>query len=460
MSKKFSHHNMTVPPGLVREEIRNGRQMLVVPVVMLREQVLVCSNCDPGGEYVSASEIAQSAIAWDNRPVTLSHPTEPWTPTNHQNLEVGRIFNVHFQGTALKGEMWLDVLKLRGSEEGRVAEQRFRKGEVTEVSTGYFAERSARNGSFNNTPYVAEHAGLIPDHLAILVNEIGACSIEGGCGAPRLNSAKEQETNDMDEHKKLLARIAEFLMGTKPEDEGEAVSDDGTGDDSAEGAADDGTGAVENSEGDTLDSTTDEGEGADGGEETPDGSESNMDRKELVQRILNSGKVESFTEEALTAMSDDQLTALAQLAGCGCADRMDNADGEGATDNEGEGAGDSSEPTVDFSAEDATFVAELRALSGGSAEGLAALVEAGKAEAARRETSKDALVNSLSKDARVALSKTILSGMPLEALEGIDRTINPTSYAGQGGPRIVENADEEGFAPAPPAVFLGDNQEG
>lgn len=432
MTRKFARHNMTVPPGLVREVMRGGSSMLVVPVVMLNEQVLECSNCDPGGEYVSAQAIMESSIAWDNRPVTLSHPSEAWSPTNHQELEVGRLFNVHFEGISLLGEMWLDLAKLRKTDEGKTAEARFRAGEVTEVSTGYFADRTARNGRFNNTPYVAEHTGLIPDHLAILVNEIGACSIKGGCGAPRLNT-QSQEAEDMDDEKKLLSRIAEFLMGTPAPDEESKNSDD-------DSSADDAAGPVENDSGDTTDSTNDDGDVV---VENQDGSDQ-MDRKDLVARILNSGKAAGFDEAGLLAMSDDQFSTMATLAGCGC----------GGSEDVVENTDDNDTPVINsISAEDAAFVAELRNLSGGTADGLASLIEAGQNEAARRTELKTSLVASLVANAQVSMSEAILNGMTLEALEGFDRSINPTSYAGRGGPRIIENADEDGFAPSAPAVF-------
>jgi len=35
---------------------------------------------------------------------------------------------------------------------------------------------------------------IIPDHLALLTEEQGACSWEDGCGAPRLNNKKKENT--------------------------------------------------------------------------------------------------------------------------------------------------------------------------------------------------------------------------------------------------------------------------
>ena len=104
-------------------------------------------------------------------------------------------------------------------------------------------------------------------------------------------------------------------------------------------------------------------------------------------------------------------------------------------------------------------MSHLRTLSGGSADGLADLLSAGKIEAARRVELKAALVASLVANSQVAMSQAILNGMTLEALEGFDRSLNPTSYAGQGGPRITENAsDNDGFAADAPSVFNLDQE--
>ena len=448
-SQRFSFN--AEHPGLVRDEVRDGTMFLVVPVVMLREQILFCSNCHPDGEFISANEIMSTLVAWDNRPVTLSHPNQEWTPANHQRLEVGRVFNTFWDGK-LKAEMWLDLAALKSTMQGREAEQRFRDGKVTEVSTGYFVDRVTGKGKFQGTTFAIRQVGLVPDHLAILTDEVGACSVAGGCGAPRLNSTGG---NSMDDETKLLARIADFFLGRK---NGEQSTDDQT---------------AENTDGgDASDSAT--GDDGGSGEEGPDGSESSMDetaKKDLVRRLLASKKVETFDEKALLAMTDEQLTALETLTGCGCNDggddgdgnTADNAGGDGGSGDDGDGGGDSGDGdgnTATFSEEDVKFVAALRAASGGTVEGLTALMEAGKAEAERREALKDDLVAQLHKDPEVAITEAVLNSMALEALEGLDRSLNPMSYAGQGGPKIENRGGvDDIFAPDAPSIILASKDD-
>ncbi len=446
---------------------------LVVPVVMLQEQVLFCSNCHPDGELVSATEIMSSLIAWDNRPVTLSHPTMEWSPGNHQRFEVGRVFNAFWDGK-LKAEMWLDLQALRRTSEGKAVEANFREGKIQEVSTGYFVDRIERAGRFQGQNFAVVQMNIIPDHLAILTNEVGACSIEGGCGAPRLNSDLEDSMDDKSLTKRLGLGIKALLTLGKAVGEG---SDDG--DDKSGGPGND-----------------------------DKGKEASMKRKELIALLLKAEKVD-FSEEELGKMKDEQLKSLATLAGCDCGDdeakkkieaeaakKKIEAEAKEKADAEAKKKEASvkrkeliaqllkaenvvfSEEELDkmkddqlrslaklagsdtskIDPEDQKFITALRAAGGDDGfDGLVALMEAGKVEAARRKALKDDLVKQLNKDEKVAMSEAVLNSMSLEALEGLDRSLNPTNYAGRGGARIENRGgDEDHFAPDPPAILLAE----
>lgn len=276
----------------------------------------------------------------------------------------------------------------------------------------------------------------------------------------------------MDEETKLLTRIAEFLLAKL----GKRSTD---GD-----AGDGGDGTAENKDGgDSSASATGDKDGG-SGEDGSDGSGSSMDetaRKDLVARLLTSKKVATFDEKALLAMSDEQLESLATLTGCECnTNGKGDAEGDDGTANNSSGSGDEgskegtdgddggdtgdAKPTQNadpaISAEDVKFVAELRAASGGSLEGLVSLMEAGKVEAERRKDLKTDLVVQLHKDSKVAMSENVLNSMSLEALEGLDRSLNPQSYAGRGGARLVENKGDDGFAPDAPPVILAALDQG
>ena len=61
-------------------------------------------------------------------------------------------------------------------------------GDIIEVSTGYFADKLDESGEFEGEEYDGVQINLRPDHLAILPNTIGACSVDDGCGFPRTNA--------------------------------------------------------------------------------------------------------------------------------------------------------------------------------------------------------------------------------------------------------------------------------
>ena len=66
--------------------------------------------------------------------------------------------------------------------------QRLESGETVEVSTGAFVDAELKAGSFDEEEFHAIWRDVKPDHLALLPEgTIGACSVEDGAGAPRLN---------------------------------------------------------------------------------------------------------------------------------------------------------------------------------------------------------------------------------------------------------------------------------
>ena len=58
-----------------------------------------------------------------------------------------------------------------------------KRGEMMEVSTGLFSEIEPKPGVFKGRHYKGVVRNLRPDHLAILPDSIGACSIADGAGA-------------------------------------------------------------------------------------------------------------------------------------------------------------------------------------------------------------------------------------------------------------------------------------
>ena len=159
-----------------------GRKHFVVPVVMAVEGVL---NGSSGALLYPATELRRSVPHWNGRPVVVYHPAMRHNncagmPEVFEKQRVGTIFNTRFEGKALKADAWLDVNRLQ------VVDWRVlgavNKGEVMEVSTGLFTENESADGTWAGKPYTAIARNYRPDHLAILPDLRGACSIEDGAG--------------------------------------------------------------------------------------------------------------------------------------------------------------------------------------------------------------------------------------------------------------------------------------
>ena len=175
-----------------RTETLEGKKHVVVPCVLAVEGVL---NGSKGPLYYPSSELRASVPHWNGRPVVIYHPDMQHNcmagnPTVFTRQKVGTVFNVRFEGKALKGECWLDADRLQAVD-WRVLTA-VNRGEVMEVSTGLFTDNDPSPGHFNGRKYDANARNHRPDHLAILPDLKGACSIADGAGLCRNEVAEEE----------------------------------------------------------------------------------------------------------------------------------------------------------------------------------------------------------------------------------------------------------------------------
>jgi hypothetical protein len=85
-----------------------------------------------------------------------------------------------FDGNKLRGEVW--IYKSNESLLSR----------MVEVSTGMFVDVNETVGNWNGENYDAVAVNIRTDHLALLPNDIGACSISDGAGCPRVNKLNKE----------------------------------------------------------------------------------------------------------------------------------------------------------------------------------------------------------------------------------------------------------------------------
>lgn len=194
--------SVDISPSDVRREIRSvdgeKRPYLVAPSTFVREGVL-------NDALVSWDELLTSAQGWNGEPVTAGHPEDArgnYVSANSLDTigtKIGDARNVSSDSdrTALDGEIWVDERRAydRGGRASRIAEtlaawansesdENADEPEPLGISVGYHYVADDRAGTYDGEPYNERHRDIIPDHIALLIDEQGACSIEDGCGVP------------------------------------------------------------------------------------------------------------------------------------------------------------------------------------------------------------------------------------------------------------------------------------
>ena len=177
-----------------REVEEGGETWLVVNGVPLVEGVL-------NGRYVPADEFGAFAKDWNGIPVVLRHPKKNGRSGGAARVPapvldvpiVGYFYNADVDGKRLVGEFWLKKDELLKHQDGEAVYNRIVKNRPVEVSTAYYSAEEFAKGEVDGKPYLTIDHDIHPDHIALLPDEIGACSIDAGCGLNRnsLGSLKQ-----------------------------------------------------------------------------------------------------------------------------------------------------------------------------------------------------------------------------------------------------------------------------
>lgn len=161
------------------ERTVNGVEYLIVNGVPIIEGYL-------NQAYVPADEFGRWVNDWNGIDLVMRHPDANGGSAKVPSPDVqvlGRFYNAGIDTgrKALTGEYWFNKAELLKTELGRTVYNRILAGKAIETSTGYFAMTVEENGR-------KVHREIHPDHIAVLPDEIGACSVADGCGVNR-NSA-------------------------------------------------------------------------------------------------------------------------------------------------------------------------------------------------------------------------------------------------------------------------------
>jgi len=178
-----------------RTETINGREFIVAPGKIMPVASVMNRVMYP--DYATFDSLNQ----WNGRPLTLSHPIKDVgdnsisanNPITFQSQVIGTVFNASIKDSFVHAELYIDVEKTKTLENGVEFLEKLNDGVNFDVSTGMSVNAFSEISSFNNQEYDEYVTSFTPDHLAILLNERGACSWNDGAGMPRTNA--DNQTN-------------------------------------------------------------------------------------------------------------------------------------------------------------------------------------------------------------------------------------------------------------------------
>lgn len=167
----------------VRHEELEGRDHLVVPCVMITEGV---HHGSQGRGYYSPRHTAKTTLAWNGMPIVVYHPKKKGQgisarqPKVFNSSKIGVVMNTRWSNKKLKTEAWIDYQRAK-EVDSRILEA-VENGKSVEVSTGLHVRRQKKKGVWNGEKYDWVAVKQQPDHLAVLPDQKGACSVQDGAG--------------------------------------------------------------------------------------------------------------------------------------------------------------------------------------------------------------------------------------------------------------------------------------
>lgn len=176
----FSQFNFEIQSSEITSVFQDGTEYTVIPTVFFKAGVR-------NGLLLPASEVEKHFEAWNDSPVTIGHPRidDVFVSAKSQTIpKIGRIFDVGLNaGGSLKAKIWVE-----NSEKTKDFIANISDGTMRDVSGGFFHDLEQVSGTFQGEYYSGIIRNIIPDHVAVLMEETGACSKTDGCGVPRTMS--------------------------------------------------------------------------------------------------------------------------------------------------------------------------------------------------------------------------------------------------------------------------------
>ena len=175
------------------------KEYTVIPIIALVEGVRFGAN-QSNPELCLAEHFGESIVSWNLIPVTDGHPKVDGNFVSARSLELQEEWAIGFtegarlEDSKLKINVWLENARAAQIPNVQVFLDAANNNEMFEVSVGFFSKVIPQAGVYEGNKYSGIVTNVVPDHLALLANATGACSIADGCGGPRvftLSNVKE-----------------------------------------------------------------------------------------------------------------------------------------------------------------------------------------------------------------------------------------------------------------------------
>ena len=221
------HINIKASDYTLTKKKLEGRDYLVFPVTMMVEGV---HNGNQGAILHPITELGKVPASWNGIPIVVNHPEQDGvaisanTPEVLEESAVGKVFNTNVDGIKLKAKAWLDVLKAETLCPDTLED--LKEGNPIEVSVGVFTDYEDEEGEWKGETYSKVAINHRPDHLALLPNAVGACSLADGCGCGFSVNKEGDVKIQEDQILKVLQALnkigyATYQIGVKEEDDDE-----------------------------------------------------------------------------------------------------------------------------------------------------------------------------------------------------------------------------------------------
>jgi len=476
--------------GMVRHESYDGDPHIVMPAVLVRSQVL------SGEEFLPFEEIQDSVEDWRGVPVVVHHPEKNGQFVSARKIDVREQEQIGFvadpramkddDGGKLVAELWLEEEKIRQDDVifSAVEKAKNRNSKI-EVSTGYRCEIKRGMGMDGSTKFYKKQVNIRPDHLALLPDGIGNCSVSDGCGAPRLNQRSNPrepeydgiETRDEQPWGEVSKSLSNYVDGyfsnTDAERPDEQINNvDDLSQQAKNWIASKTMLGVSNAETEAEliyfpvvnPETNNLNEGALRAVMSGRGEEAEIEQQTLIQsqaiarRLLEEefemGQDERENQDvAKSFMENLKSFFVRELEDLPDGETEMNESDQDQEESEKENEEQGGEETVaNQEQEQDARLTVLEEAGIEDADELSEVLNAGIDAVNEREKRKTELVDSLCENEDVDLECNELEGMTVNALEVIEDQANgddeqPTDYSGQGGPRAnggrVNDSDKD-----------------